>query len=195
MGGMGSGRWGSHRRKVEHMLRLDIARLRRQGLSRSALMQVGWPSGASISLIRAATGLRLLYRSRSGEGEWQTVKELVPLVETQQRLGGHRRWFGCPGCGRRCRILYGGILHGAGRFRCRHCHRLCYSSQSEGIADRANRGMFKIVKKLDPDQRFNDLPPRPKHMRWETYKRLVERYERYDEQWAVEALRRFGIRR
>jgi hypothetical protein len=37
---------------------------------------------------------------------------------------GERRWFTCPGCGRRCRIVYGGKL-----FRCRLCYRLTYASQ------------------------------------------------------------------
>ena len=188
MGGSGSGRWGSGRRKVEQMLQLDIAQLQRQGLSRVTLMRIGWPSGARISIIRTPTDLRLLYRVRVGEEEWQSVEERVPLVATQQRLGGKRQWFECPGCGRRVRILYA-----AGpRFRCRRCHRLSYSSQSEGLADRANRGMSRIVKLLDPDERRNDLPARPKGMHWRTYQRLVERFEFYDEQWTVQMLRRLA---
>lgn len=187
MGGSGSGRWGSGRRKVEHMLQLDIAQLQRQGLSRVALMRIGWPSGARISIIRTPTDLRLLYRVRSGEKEWQSVEERVPLVATQQRLGGQRQWFRCPRCDGRVRILYAGA-----QFRCRTCHRLTYGSQSEGRADRANRGMFKIVKKFHPNERRNDLPARPKGMHRRTYQRLVERYELYDEQWTVQMLRRLA---
>ena len=41
-------------------------------------------------------------------------------------------------------------------------------------------------------QECNDLPPKPKGMHWRTYNRLVDRYDRYDQQWSWEAMRRFG---
>lgn len=176
-------------------MHLDIAQLQRKGLSGAAVMRVSWPSGASIGITHLPTWLRLLYRWRPGENEeWQTVRERVPLVTTQQRLGGRRQWFGCPGCGRRCRVLYGAILHGGGRFRCRRCHHLRYSSQAETKADRATRAMFKIVKRLAPEQDYNDLPAKPKRMHWRTYNRLAKRYEGLGAQWAREAMRRFGIK-
>jgi hypothetical protein len=31
-------------------------------------------------------------------------------------------------------------------------------------------------------------------MHWRTYNRLVERYEHYDAQWGIEAMRCFGIK-
>ena len=31
-------------------------------------------------------------------------------------------------------------------------------------------------------------------MHWKTYERLAERYEAYDNQWSLEAMRRFGMR-
>jgi len=55
--------------------------------------------------------------------------------------------------------------------------------------------MFKIVKRLNPAATCRTLPTKPKGMRWRTYERQVERYERNVEQWAVEVMRRFGIRR
>ena len=78
------------------------------------------------------------------------------------------------------------------RFRCRRCYRLSYSSQAETRADRATRAMFKIVRRLDPEEDCNDLPPKPKGMHWRTYERLAERYEAYDNRWSLEAMRRFG---
>ena len=53
--------------------------------------------------------------------------------------------------------------------------------------------MFKIVRRLDPDENCNELPPKPKGMHWKTYERLAERYEAYDNQWSLEAMRRFGM--
>jgi hypothetical protein len=38
-----------------------------------------------------------------------------------------------------------------------------------------------------------DLPPKPPRMHWRTYHRLVDRYEKYDQQWSLEAMRRFGM--
>jgi hypothetical protein len=51
-----------------------------------------------------------------------------------------------------------------------------------------------IVRRLDPQEQFNDLPPKPKGMHWNTYTRLAERYEAYSDAWNVEAMRRFGAR-
>jgi hypothetical protein len=52
--------------------------------------------------------------------------------------------------------------------------------------------MFTIVKRLDRKAECNDLPPKPKGMHWRTYNRLADRYDRYDQQWSWEAMRRFG---
>ncbi len=51
----------------------------------------------------------------------------------------------------------------------------------------------EIVKRLNPDAEFNNLPPKRKGMHWRTYDRLTERYEAYDTLWSLEAMRRFGM--
>ena len=143
----------------------------------------------SITMLRLPTGLKLMYRTQQADGEWQSIDELVPFVLTPMRFGGERRWFQCLRCARKCRVLFGGR-----RFRCRRCHRVRYASQSETRLDRAHRGMFKIVKRLDPKEQCNDLPEKPKRMHWRTYNRLVERYEHYDGQWAWAVMRRLRIK-
>jgi len=193
MGGYGSGRWGSRKPKAEHMKRLNLVRLRRDGALRSgAASTIGWSCGgeetSSIGIVAAGDALRLIYRARNGDGSWFAVDEMVRFLVTKPAFGGERFWFACPGCGRRCRVLFGGV-----RFRCRRCHGLRYSSQSETRADRASRGMWKVVRRLDPRTDFNELPSKPKGMHWRTYERLAERYAAYDKQWAIEAMRRFGI--
>ena len=194
MGGYGSGRWGSRKPKAEHMKRLDLASLRRDGSLRSGTAsKIGWScsdqDAGSIGAIARGDALRLMYRVSSRDGSWYDVDETVQLAWTKAQFGGERVWFLCPGCARRCRVLFGGA-----RFRCRGCHGLRYSSQAETRADRASRGMWKVVRRLDPRTDFNDLPPKPKGMHWRTYERLAERYAAYDNQWAIEAMRRFGIR-
>jgi hypothetical protein len=173
------------------MKRLDLARLRRKGYLSGFPVSLSWSYGGdptgSIGLQAKADGVRLFYRARGNDNEWHDVDEIIPTVWTPTQFGGRRQWFLCLKCGRRCRILYGGS-----RFRCRRCYRLSYCSQAETRADRATRGMFKIVKRLDPEEDCNDLPPKPKGMHWRTYERLVDRYEKYDQQWSREAMRRFG---
>jgi hypothetical protein len=55
----------------------------------------------------------------------QLVRECIPFSWSTGHLGGRRRWFQCPGCGRRVAILYLTGTH----FRCRMCGRLAYESQ------------------------------------------------------------------
>jgi hypothetical protein len=192
MGGYGSGRPARYP-KSEQMKRLDIAYLERRGYLRGGPYRYSWSWGdqpmGSITMLRLPTGLKLMYRTQQADGEWQSIDELVPFVLTPMRFGGERRWFQCLRCGRKCRLLFGGRY-----FRCRRCHRVRYASQSETRLDRAHRGMFKIVKRLDPEEQCNDLPEKPKRMHWRTYNRLVELYEHYDGQWAWAVMRRFGIK-
>ena len=175
------------------MLRLDIAHLERLGYLSGLPMRLSWSSGngqvGCLVVLALASGLKLMYRTRTGEDDWRYVVELLPFTWTPMRLGGARRWFQCPSCGRRCRVLLAGW-----RFRCRHCHLVRYSSQSETRADRAIRGMLKIVKRLDPKEQRNDLPWKPKRMHWRTYIRLAERHAQYGSQWASEVVRRFGAK-
>ena len=67
-------------------------------------------------------------------------------------------------------------------------------SQREAKSDRALRGMAKIARRLDPASTDNWLPPKPPHMHWSTYNRLVDKYNDYNARWARMALRCLGIR-
>jgi len=194
MGGYGSGRWGSRKPTAEQLKRLDLARLCRDGSLRpGTVSRIGWSRGGEeagdISVVTDGDTLRLMYRTRNGDGPWRDIDERVCLTWTKTRFGGRRQWFCCLGCGRLCRVLFGGSL-----FRCRHCHKVRYSSQAETRADRATRAMFKIVHLLDPTAQINELPSKPKGMHWRTYERLAERYDGYDAEWGLEVMRRFGFR-
>ena len=145
MGGFGSGRPSSSRKPTaEGMWRIDLARLRRDALRSGTASTISWSRGGeitgSIGAIAQADALRLMYRVGSRD-KGHDVDETVRFTWTKTRFGGQRQWFSCPGCARRCRVLFGGA-----RFRCRRCHGLRYSSQAEAKADRATRGMWKIVR-------------------------------------------------
>ena len=128
--------------------------------------------------VRAATAsLNLSYQLVTGEGSAVAVDEVVNLRSTKTSLAGIRRWFECPGCNRRSRILYGP------RFRCRLCHGLSYESQFESRAQRANRRARKIRRRLGgsdlPD--VEEFPPRPRGMHWATYRRFAQKG--FDQRW------------
>jgi hypothetical protein len=168
MGGSGSGRWGSRRPLAEAMRRIDLAQLRRS--------YPITPDGL----------VRMSYAWARG----RHVDATVSLLHTPLHFGGWSVWFCCPSCGRRCRVLYG-----SWRIACRHCHRLRYLSQRETPSGRANLGMLKVAKRLDPEARGNALPFKPKGMHWSTYERLSERYDAYSTMWAMSVMRYFRIRR
>ncbi len=181
MGGFGSGRpSGSGRDTVESCRSLDVLRLHNTGR-----LQPGWSGSwewtregkriGCIGLCAEADCIHLSYTVRINGGEWENVAETVRIVRVPCRFGGSRPYFICPGivdsvaCGRRV-----AKLHSAGRyFLCRHCYRLVYSSQSEGVGDRALRRANKIRQRLGGEPGTDtQFPPRPPNMRRSTYERL-----------------------
>jgi hypothetical protein len=133
---------------------------------------------ASINVEAQRQSVTLKYRSRSYGEDWSDVEQRIALVWTPCRLGGERPWFTCSVasngvyCGRRVIKLYG-----VGRlFACRHCYRLAYTSQSEGVLDRANRRASKIRRRLGGDAGPSEpFPEKPKGMWQRKYERLRER--------------------
>ena len=114
---------------------IDLAWLRRRKMlqpGRSSSIQwshCGRPAG-SIGIVAKANCVHLVYRHRAWGDQWQEMREIVSFTETRTCFGGRRRWFECPGCGRACRVLFGGP------FRCRRCHGLHYSSQYQSAGSR-----------------------------------------------------------
>jgi len=167
MGGFGSGRSGSRRPLAEAMRRIDLTQLRRD------------------HPVSAGSVVTMSYTCNDG----RRIQATVSFLHTPTCFGGRRLWFCCPSCRSRCQMLYG-----SWRIACLRCHGLRYLSQSETQSGRANRGMFKIVKRLDPKATCIELPPKPRGMHWRTYERLVDRYESYDNQWAISIMRFLGKR-
>jgi len=114
----------------------------------------------------------LTYRHRSGpSGEWEEVRELVPLSWTACNFGGERPWFLCPGtgCGRRVAILYGPGCY----FLCCHCYDLVYESQRESAMHRALHRAQDIRRQLGGSANMMEpFPEKPKGMHGSTYERL-----------------------
>ena len=180
--------------KCHEMHAIDLTWLRRKKLlSVGHSSTLNWSRGGnptgSIQLSYHRTHVRLVYRHRRHGGEWQDVDERVPLAETATRFNGARQWFVCPGCGRRCRELYGG-----GRFRCRQCHRLKYDTQYEPAFARAATRALKIRERLGAKGGIDDpFPLKPKGMHWRTYEKLREEEERLQGRWAVGIAAKFRL--
>lgn len=189
MGGRGSGQPAglgltadlSHR---SHSIDLDWLR-RKNLLAVGRWSTLTWSvrreETGSIQLSLVHCGVKLRYRTRPRGGDWQDIEEVVPLIETPTNFGGRREWFRCLSCGRRCRIIYGGI-----RFRCRKCRALRYESQYEPPFARAASRAIKIREKLECRSGIDDpFPAKPKGMHWRTYHRLEREDERLQRAWTT----------
>lgn len=186
MGGYGSGKRGSGHPTTDSLLFLDIRYLRRSGLLHQApdspySFTLSWscrgkPSG-NISVFVPHSGapyppeIILSYRTQArGDRDWKDVDERVAIETTPCHYGGERPWFLCPRCFDRRGVLFSVD----GRFRCRACHGIAYSSTRETEEDRAIRRALVIQKRLGGHKYGTvfDPEPKPPHMHWATYERI-----------------------
>ena len=179
---------------VDDLDALDLAWLRRQGAQEPGCRgSVSWTDGSgdrrSVRYLLCQAGL---YLTRPDSPP--AASEFIPIVTLPAPFGGERHWFKCPRCSRRCRIIYR-----APSFRCRTCAGAQYRSKYESPAVNLSNARWRLRDKMIPslkptshsglDEKF---PAKPKGMHWSTYNCLAERYEAYDNQWSLEAMRRFS---
>jgi hypothetical protein len=93
---------------------------------------------------------------------------LVPYVFTPTKFGGWRAWFRCPGCGRRCRILFA-----VNTLRCPKCRRLKHQSLYEmrafRLLERARKVRRRLAKPAAPVDAMpsgDPMPSWPRYMCW-----------------------------
>jgi len=176
MGGYGSGRKPGHwsKRTTEEQQRFDIRWLRKQGYLRPGsvgLLQwaCGGRSAGWVHYRVEADEIKLNYRYGSAIKDWEQVEQTITLDRTPCNLGGHRKWFLCPRCGRRVAVLYGTERY----FLCRHCYNLTYASQQEGQADRLIRRARNLRKLLGASiSLYDPIIFKPKNMHERTFQRL-----------------------
>lgn len=162
----GAGR-PAYKIKGEQLQRIDVRVWARRGmLKRAGWFSWSWnrggePTGSIGVQVDSETALTLQYTVTTDSGK-RGIDERVSLAQSACNFGGTRQWFCCTRCARRVAVLY---LRG-GRFACRHCQRLAYSSQSEDAIDRTWTKQRKIEARLGGNWQ------RPKGMRFSTYERL-----------------------
>ena len=165
---LGAGRPG-YKVKGEQLHRVDVRVWARQGLlSRARAFSWSWnrggePTGSIGVNVIPQSAVRLIY-TMTTDGEKRNIDDRVALIYRPCNFGGARPWFQCPRCTRQVAQLY----MRAGRFACRHCQRVAYSSQSEDVMARTWREQRRIETRLGDDWQ------RPKGMRQRTYERLLD---------------------
>lgn len=124
--------------------------------------------------------LRLRYNVEHYSAATGPHDYVVALETTRPHFGGRMWWFLCPATGRRCRTLF--LPNGGRRFLSRQAYGLGYRSQRAGRMERMQARIGKLCRRLGGAWSVSphDLPPKPKWMRWATYRRIEERA------WAAE---------
>jgi len=178
MGGYGSGRPAS-KQKAEDCRSIDIYRMKRYGCLTPG-MRGNWVWSrdhneiARIGYHCTEGGLELDYRVRVLGGEWEPIKQNIPLVHSDCNYGGKRTYARCPGVvnGKHCGRRVGKLFAGGRYFLCRHCNRLAYGSQSEQRYDRMLRRANKLRLALGGEPgTAHRVAPKPKGMWHRTYQR------------------------
>jgi hypothetical protein len=195
MGGYNSG-GGRSAPRTGYFLDLDLAVLKRLGMLRPGYSGgLNWSQGgeriASISVRVFEGHIRLQYKSKPYGGEWEQINDTIYFGETRAGYGGLRKWFICPSCSRRVRILYGGRL-----YRCRTCRGATYESQYEPMFHASHSRIRRLRKQLkDFGGESNDgVPQRPKGMHRTRYERLCD--EIWNEKTKMDrALTRYAVKR
>lgn len=192
----GGQRWGAGRPgykvKGEELKRVDVRMWAKRGLLNSASgFSWSWSRGGDLAgcigvYVDSKTALSLRYTATTNDDK-RDVCERIAIAHTACNFGGTRAWFCCPRCPKRVAVLY---LR-AGRFACRHCQRVAYSSQSEDVLGRTWLKQRKLEARLGNDWQ------RPKGMRLATYQRLLDRLhdceERRDTAFSERVGRLFGF--
>jgi hypothetical protein len=196
MGGRGSGPRPSFPTTLEGFQAVDLRYLWQQGLLEPGHWgSLRWSrAGRETGSIRFVVGedtVTLAYRVRDGGSrDWTDITEPVRLLRTAQPFGGERLWFACPRCGRRCAVLYGGR-----RFFCRRCVGVPYASQNEAVHERLLRRVQDMRERLGGCLYVSldaPFPPKPKRMRWTTYRRLQAKGRHLEWAMSAAAAKRFG---
>ena len=175
MGGSGSGTWyrWDTRRTIDDVMQLDVRMMARNAwLLPGVKGEINWrrnnqPWG-SISYQSFINRLVLSFRYRVSGQEWGDVTQEIAFDETQCNYGNIRKWFVCPGCHRRCALLYSGGKY----FLCRKCYKLPYKSQRQTKIDRLISQKHELGERIFDDYHNGSGWKKRKGMHQRTFDRL-----------------------
>jgi len=180
--GTGGSRYGAGRpgwrRKCEQLLWLDVRKLdRADSLQPGRYFSWKWSRGdepaGHIGIRAGIDHVRLVYTWTPYSGDAQSFDYPVWVERTPCHYGGSRPWWLCPRCHSRRGLIYG--VARDGRFGCRECMRLGYSSETEDVVSRLWRKQRKLEAKLEENYR------KPKGMHSRTYQRIFAKIDEVEE--------------
>jgi hypothetical protein len=122
--------------------------------------------------------IELTHRTRDEREGDRIVHDHIRLVSTVPTYGGRRWWFLCPRAGRRTTKLF--LPNGGWHFWSCQAYGLGYACQRDDRFSRLQRRAAMLNRQLGGDgwSSWDDPPTKPKWMRWRTYQRKYERWER-----------------
>jgi hypothetical protein len=192
--------------RLESGLKLNLNRLARRGFIQPGAytgpVGIGWTNNYSGEQI--ASGLITADISGLREGWFRiqigSLNQRIILISRPRHFGGRQWYFICPRMNRRVSVLW--MPPGARDFACRQRwgRQVAYNSQFSDRVNRAHQGKARINSRLcsigglDPDKW--DFPPKPKWMRWRTYNRAEEKFNRYEnilDEGVAELVARLGL--
>jgi hypothetical protein len=187
MGGFGSGRYGgtvTAEGTASYTIGASVltgARLEmgQRGSGTSYFGEEKFPVEIRVDATDASNPfLELTHRTRDDREGDRIVRDRIRLIWTVPTYGGRRWWFVCPKTGQRTTKLF--LPNGGWHFWSRQAYGLGYASQREDRFDRLQRRAAMLNRQLDGEGWETwDVPPgKPKWMRWKTYERKYERWER-----------------
>lgn len=175
MGGFNSG-GGRSAPRTHQFLDLDLASLKRLRMLRPGYSgTLTWTQGkrniGSIGIWVRENSMLLTYRNKAYGRDWEDIQETIQLTCTPAGFGGSRKWFVCPSCRGRVRVLYGGRL-----YRCRKCRGATYESQYEPMFYASHARIRRLRKRLGGSggDSWARTPNRPKGMHHTTYIHLCQ---------------------
>ena len=175
---------------LEEGLKLDLNLLARKGFIKSGknigARGISWSNSHQGEVARGVISADMTnpdhawFRLAIG-----SCAQQITLVSRPRHFGGRQWFFVCPVTGGFATVLW--KPPGAARFCSRQAwgRRVAYASQFLDRDSRAHHGQSKINSRLCSIGRFDpedwNFPPKPKWMRWKTYKRLEQKFDRYED--------------
>jgi hypothetical protein len=176
--------------RLESGLKLNLNALAQRGVIRPGAyagpVGIAWTNSHTGE--QFASGLITAEMSGRYDGWFQIqvgqLHQRINLITQPRYFGGQQWYFVCPYTHRRALVLWKPPGAQAFASRQKWGRQVAYASQFLGRDDRAHHGQAKIKSRLCSICRFNpddwDFPPKPKWMRWSTYHRAEESFDRYE---------------
>lgn len=175
--GSGGARYGagrpSYKAKTGDVKSIDVRRFAKLGyLNRFNAFSWQWtrngePNGSIAIHVEPKSHITLRYTLTVNE-EQHVHADRIYLDYTDCNYGNSRPWLLCPRCNKRQAKLY----MRWGRFACRRCQKIAYSSQSDDAISRT----WRIQRRIE--SLIGEKWQRPKGMRWKTFERLMSELTR-----------------